>query len=107
MDWLKCATVLVAVVLALSGCTKQAEETTAAGVGEFQVDRLFTVDGCTVYRFEDAGRNRYFSRCSGSSSVTWQTEEPCGKNCVSTVDHEVQTGYSAPLEEEGPQGAQP
>lgn len=95
MGWLKCTTVFVATVLALSGCTKQAEESTVLGAGEFQVDRLFTVDGCTVYRFEDAGRNRYFSRCSGSSSVTWQTDEPCGKNCWTTVDHEVPTGYSA------------
>lgn len=42
---------LVALV-ALSSCEKAPESTTAAGV-EFQVDRLFTHDGCTVYRFED------------------------------------------------------
>jgi hypothetical protein len=71
-----CAAVLV---LALAGCEKEAESSASAG-REFAVDRLFTTDGCTVYRFEDAGRNRYFVRCE--STVTTSSNVSCGKNCI-------------------------
>lgn len=64
---------------ALLGCAKQAETTTSRG--DFVVDTLFTVDGCTVYRFRDLGSARYFTNCSGSTE--WR--ESCGKNCVREV----------------------
>lgn len=67
--------VLALVTLSLFGCYGEAEMSQPAGVG-FQVDKLFTVEGCTVYRFYDAGR-RYFTDCKGSTE--WQ--ESCGKNC--------------------------
>lgn len=67
---------IILAVVALSACSKQAETSTAVGA-EFVVDRLFTHDGCTVYRFSDGGYNRYFTNCSGSA--TWQ--ESCGKGC--------------------------
>lgn len=60
------AAALVA-LLAVAGCSKPAESTTRAGL-DFQVDKLFTVDGCTVYRFYDSGTLRYFTNCSGSTS---------------------------------------
>lgn len=62
--------------VALSACTKQAETSTQVG-REFVVEKLFTHDGCTVYRFVD-GNTRYFTNCSGST--TWH--ESCGKNCT-------------------------
>lgn len=71
---------LAAVVMVLGGCGKQAESSTAAGV-EFRVDKLFTVDGCTVYRFRDAGYYRYFTNCSGSTDWTersGKTDVPAG-----------------------------
>lgn len=70
----------IALVAALAGCTKQAETTVRAGV-DFQVDKLFAVDGCTVYRFEDGGRPRYFTNCRGSA----QWEESCGKGCTDAI----------------------
>jgi hypothetical protein len=55
----------------------------------FKVDKLFTQDGCTVYRFTDGGYRRYFARCeAATSSVQWS--ENCGKNC--TRPGEVPTG---------------
>lgn len=60
----------------LAGCQGEAESTTRAG-SDFKVDRLFKVDGCTVYRFHDGSRARYFTNCAGST----QWEESCGKNC--------------------------
>jgi hypothetical protein len=64
-------------LLTLISCSaKQPESTTAAGV-DFKVDKLFTHDGCTVYRFVDGGNYRYFTNCQGSTNWT----ENCGKNC--------------------------
>lgn len=65
----------------LAGCTKRAEQSSAAGT-EFVVDKLFTHEGCTVYRFRDAGYYRYYTNCSGSTN--WQ--ESCGKNCSRPVN---------------------
>lgn len=60
----------------VAGCQKKAESSVAVG-GDFVVEKLFTHEGCTVYRFEDSGNNRYFTNCSGATS--WN--ESCGKNC--------------------------
>lgn len=72
--------VVAAAVLALVGCNKPAETTARAGL-DFTVDRLFTHDGCTVYRFIDGASYRYFTNCSGSA----QWSESCGKNCSRDV----------------------
>lgn len=50
----------------LAGCAREAERSEPAG-RQFTVDTLFTKDGCTVYRFYDAGNHRYFTNCSGST----------------------------------------
>ncbi|SCU75552.1 conserved exported hypothetical protein [Cupriavidus necator] len=68
------------IAAALSACSGKAEESRSAGV-DFKVDKLFTVDGCTVYRFTDSGAYRYFTNCSGSAS--WR--EACGKHCTRDV----------------------
>lgn len=65
------------IVSLLLGCSKPAETSTAAGV-EFVVDKLFTHEGCTVYRFSDGGNKRYYTNCQGSTN--WS--ESCGKNCT-------------------------
>ena len=66
--------------LLLVACTEPAESTVASSNRNIPVEKLFNVDGCTVYRFQDGGYNRYFSSCkSGHSEVTYQ--QNCGKNC--------------------------
>jgi len=60
-------TTLIILALLCAGCAKQAE-TTASANASFEVDTLFTKDGCTVYRFFDAAHYRYFTNCSGSTS---------------------------------------
>lgn len=72
---------VLAAILALAGCSKPAETSTSVG-SEFVVDTLFTHEGCTVYRFNDGGNNRYFTNCSGST--TWR--ENCGKNCTRNMN---------------------
>ena len=70
----------ILVLTVLAGCNKPAETSTQVG-REFVVDKLFTHEGCTVYRFKDSGNNRYFTNCQGSTSWT----ETCGKNCTRQV----------------------
>ena len=60
----------------VSGCAKPAESREETPTG-FSVERLFTVDDCTVYRFLDSGNYRYFTNCAGTTS--WG--ESCGKGC--------------------------
>ena len=67
-------TFLVASVL-LVACQKPAEE--AKSKGQFQVETLFTHEGCTVYRFQD-DRTVYYTNCQGGAQ--WQ--HSCGKNCT-------------------------
>lgn len=74
------ALLAVLALAALAGCNKPAETSTAVG-REFVVDKLFTHEGCTVYRFEDGGNKRYFTNCNGS--MNWR--ESCGKNCSRQV----------------------
>lgn len=88
---MKKSIIALALLAALTGCTKQAESSAAAGV-EFRVDRLFTHDGCTVYRFHDGGRSRYFAKCEGAATSSMEWRESCGQNCTRPVD--VPTGYT-------------
>ena len=75
---------LTAAVVLLSGCYKDPESTTSAG-RDFSVDKLFTVDGCTVYRFWDS-KAVYFSNCKGRTEYDYNTQS--GK--INTT-HKVQT----------------
>lgn len=84
----KCTMVLV---LALLGCHNEAESTARTSNGNFHVDRLFTTDGCTVYRFVDA-YTHYFTRCDGARSITIGSHtESCGKNCTKHVEEEIES----------------
>lgn len=79
---------MVAIALALVACEKPPEQTKAVGNG-FNVERLFTHEGCTVYRFDDGGRYRYYTKCDTQSNVSWQ--EYCGKSCSKNVA--ISTSY--------------
>ena len=76
---MKAAIIALSAILVLAGCGKPQPAPT-----EDNVVRLFTVDGCTVYRFYDNGYSRYFTNCSGST----QWSESSGKNSsrLVTVD---------------------
>ena len=81
---LKLLTCIISCIV-IVGCSKPAETTQHVGK-EFTVEKLFTHDGCTVYRFMDGGYNRYYTRCSGANQVSTQSTSSCGKNCIR---HEV------------------
>ena len=71
---------LLMLALVLAACSRTPESTIPAGV-DSKVDKLFTVDGITVYRFVDNGHYVYFtSRGDVKSSYT----DSCGKHCTHT-----------------------
>ena len=69
-------------LLFLTACDKVQPETTQKVGVDATVEKLFTVDGCTVYRFYDSGYKRYFTNCKGST----QWNEGCGKGCTRPVE---------------------
>lgn len=76
--WLVAITlILLYTALALTGCTGRAESTNSTTNPNYKLERLFEHDGCTVYRFYDAG-SRYYTDCRGSAM--W--DEYCGKSCT-------------------------
>lgn len=74
---------LMAAVIALVGCTKDPISTAGSDNPAVTIDKMFTHDGVTVYRFVDNGRAVYFS--SPSSSLTYSHSEACGKGCTRSV----------------------
>ena len=73
-------TLIACLLMALAGCGERAVEIRPTDNAAIEVETLFTKDGCTVYRFNDAGR-RYFVRCdSGQTRTEWSESYPCGKS---------------------------
>ena len=60
---------------------------------DYQTEKLFTDDGCTVYKFSDEGRSHYFAKCVDAKKVEviGTHSETCGKNCTKTLDENVKT----------------
>lgn len=52
---------------------------------DYQILKLFTKDGCTVYSFRDRSYTHYFTNCKGSTSTT----QDCGKSCIN--EEEIST----------------
>lgn len=70
--------ICIAAVFVFAACTKEGEGPARASNDRFDVQRLFTADGCTVYRFFDAGNFHYFVNCPGGGVSTRQSYQ-CGK----------------------------
>lgn len=73
---------LAAVTLALSGCARDPIETSRTDNPEIAVHKLFEHEGCSMYRFKDAGTYVYYSNCTGSTQSRYGKH---GKNQVSTT----------------------
>lgn len=70
----------VALTLVISGCTNKPDATPVVvkdNVANFNVEKLFTIDNCTVYRFQD-NYTHYFTNCSGQTMT--QQSYQCGKS---------------------------
>ena len=80
---------LIFSVLLLVGCSR--EKAVETNNPNFEIYKLFTKDGCDVYRFHDAGYPRYFVNCGNNNAgISWN--ESCGKRCTNNVS--VQTSNS-------------
>lgn len=73
-------------ILALVACSKQPESSQRKGA--FNVETLFTHDGCTVYRFIDGIRTVYYTKCQQSSSTAYNTGSSKHRKYIN-----IQTGY--------------
>lgn len=71
----------ITALILLVGCTRTPESAVQVN-GQFQVDKLFTYEGCTVFRFEDASYFRYYTDCKGTTSGN----QSCGKGCTQRTD---------------------
>ena len=90
---MKVNVILLGVSLLLAGCERPPEGVSQSTNENFTVGRLFTTDGCTVYRFVDSGRHLYFSKCDGAiqSSTFGVRQEACGKNCTQSTHDSINT----------------
>ena len=79
---MKLIILLTIMMLTLVSCERKAEETKSSG--DFKVEKLFTLDGCTSYRYYD-GRTIHYTTCGVTSTSTYS----CGKNC--TQEEQVTT----------------
>ena len=74
---------VVLFVLAAAGCSAGLAPPLARSTTnntEVQVETLLTHDGCTVYRFWDAGYH-YYVKCDGTPPATLNRVW-CGKGCT-------------------------
>jgi hypothetical protein len=76
-------TAILLCVLVLAGCAKKSEHSTKVGPEKtYYIERLFTYEECTVYRFYDVGRYVHYTNCKGSTIEN----HSCGKNCLKSSE---------------------
>jgi hypothetical protein len=68
--------------LSLFACQdRRAERVESSTNPDFRVERLFTHEGCTTYRFEDY-YTHYYTVCDSGKMVRNEEMVSCGKNCT-------------------------
>ena len=70
MNLLRNSIILLSLSFLMSSCEKEAKEKVVSNNENFNVELLFEVDGCKVYRFMDGIHPRYFSNCKGNINYT-------------------------------------
>jgi hypothetical protein len=83
MPWKVGVLVLFGCALA-SGCVQNPISVHSTNNVDVPVEKLFTHEGCTVYRFRD-GNYHYYVRCDGVGTATTQSMGRCGKGCGETI----------------------
>ncbi len=58
-----------------------------------EVRKLFSNNGCTIYRFIDNGEYHYYSDCRGSTIKN--VNEICGANCYERYEEIITTGSNS------------
>ncbi len=90
---MKTTTILTVACFALlaTGCDKDTIAITQSTNSKVPVGKLFELDGCTVYRFADGGRNHYYTVCGNAVTTSEARLESCGKNCYTTHYYDTST----------------
>jgi outer membrane biogenesis lipoprotein LolB len=78
--------ILTLTIVLLTACTGEAEEKTKVSKN-FEVDRLFTHDGCTVYRFMDKGSSHYYVNCNGGTFSQASSYNPSTKTSRTVINN--------------------
>ena len=83
MNKIKISTIAILLFAALmvSGCDPSSKPVESDNPS-YEVRKLFTVDGVTVYRFYDGGRCIYFTNGNGVVQYTHSQCVKAGKSCV-------------------------
>lgn len=72
------------IAILLSGCPGKGEPVTPSeSHDDYDVEKLFIVDGCTVYRFHDNGYRHYFTTCDGATQHKHTVYQSTGKSSTS------------------------
>lgn len=85
---------IIFAVAFLTGCYADPVSTSGTNNPNVPVSLLFEHDGCRVYRFTDAGRERYFANCPSTTTVSSHHMQPCGKGCTRYVPEDTTTEYT-------------
>ena len=82
-------------LLCLFGCAKDPISVSQSSNPDVNVSKLFDHDGCSTYRFYDAGEYHYYVKCEKSNDVTTISTktESCGKNCTKKRDENIPTEW--------------
>ena len=77
----------VSVIFLLVSCSgnKGVNVPTSDSINEIKVEKLFVVDGITVYRFYDGGRVVYFTNKKGVVNALHNEYDPATKNTRTRV----------------------
>lgn len=73
----------VVLLLAFAGCDGPAIKTET--ISGYQVEYLFEVDGCKMYRFSNGGTNHYFMTSPGVVTTTIRSGETTRHDPIQTV----------------------
>ena len=68
---MKQAFILFVITLGLFSCVEKGEAVEVNSQGNFQVELLFEMDSCRMYRFRDGGRYIYWSNCQGKTERSY------------------------------------
>lgn len=87
-------------IVLLTGCIEDPVATDATDNAAMTVDRLFTHDGCSVYRFWDAGHLHYYTDCSGGTDAGHSETQSTGKSAYTRTEYEHIPTYRGREEEQ-------
>ena len=73
---------VLSLAVLLAGCAADPQASAASANAKVPVVKLTEFDGCTVYRFHDAGHYRYVAKCEQAVPATVSTQVSCGKHCT-------------------------